>query len=136
MGNNKSLKRKRSIYRQAFGRIVTMTESRFRYFSDFECERCLPWTELTNRLEIAMEQFSKGEVIQPVRSTLKINELDGSSFLMMPCCLPMDNIISCKLICMYPQNHKRYGLSTHIVYILVFDATSGLLRSILDAEGV
>ena len=78
--NNKFLKRKRSIYPQEFGRIVTMTESRFRYFSDFECERCLPWTELTNRLEIAMEQFSKGEVIQPVRSTLKINELDGSSF--------------------------------------------------------
>ena len=78
--NNTSLQRKRSIYRQAFGRIVGMTESRFRYFSDFECERCLPWTELTNRLEIAMEQFSKREVIQPVRSTLKINELDGSSF--------------------------------------------------------
>ena len=51
--------------------------------------------------------------------------------VMMPCCLPVDNIISCKLICMYPQNHKRYGLSTHIVYILVFDATSGRLMSIL-----
>ena len=52
----------------------------FKYFSDFECEMCLPWVELTNRLEVAMKQFSKGEVNQPVRTTLKINEENGTSF--------------------------------------------------------
>ena len=52
----------------------------FKYFSDFKCEMCLPWVELTNRLEVAMKQFSKGEVNQPVRTTLNINEEDGTSF--------------------------------------------------------
>ena len=52
----------------------------FKYFSDYECEMCLPWMELTNRLEVAMKQFSNGEVTQPVRKTLKINEADGTSF--------------------------------------------------------
>ena len=50
---------------------------------------------------------------------------------MMPCYSPADNIISCKLICMYPENEKRYGLSTHIVYIIVFDATTGKLLSMM-----
>ena len=57
-----------------------MSSAEFRYFSDLECEVCLPWLELTNRLEVSMEQFSKGEIIQPVRKTLKIDELDGTSF--------------------------------------------------------
>ena len=57
-----------------------MSNTQFKYFSDFECEMSLPWLELTNRLEASMEQFSKGEIIQPVRTTLKINELDGASF--------------------------------------------------------
>ena len=50
---------------------------------------------------------------------------------MMPCYSPADKIISCKLICMYPQNQKRYGLSTHIVYIVVFDADTGKLLSLM-----
>ena len=32
---------------------------------------------------------------------------------------------------MYPQNQKRFGLSTHIVYIVVFDATTGKLVSLM-----
>ena len=54
--------------------------TKVKYFSDVECEMCLPWMELTNRLEVAMKQFSNGEVTQPVRTTLKINEADGTSF--------------------------------------------------------
>ena len=50
----------------------------FKYFSDFECEICLPWKELTDRLEVSMEQFSKREIVQPIRSTLSINEFDGT----------------------------------------------------------
>ncbi len=50
----------------------------FKYFSDFECELCLPWEKLTDRLEGSMEQFSKREIVQPIRSTLAINEFDGT----------------------------------------------------------
>ena len=50
----------------------------FKYFSEFECEVCLPWEKLTDRLEVAMEQFSKREIVQPIRSTLPINEFDGT----------------------------------------------------------
>ena len=57
-----------------------MSSTKIKYFSDFECEMCLPWVELTNRLELAMASFSKGEVVQPVRTTLKLNEADGTSF--------------------------------------------------------
>ena len=51
--------------------------------------------------------------------------------VMMPCYSPADNIITCKLICMYPQNQKRFNLSTHIVYIVVFDAVTGELVSLM-----
>ena len=49
----------------------------------------------------------------------------------MPCYSPPDDIISCKLVCMYPENFKRFGLSSHIVYVVLFDAKTGKLLSLM-----
>ena len=49
---------------------------------------------------------------------------------LMPCLSPEDNVISCKLVSVYPKN-AQYGISSHIVYVLLFDATSGKLLAIM-----
>ena len=48
----------------------------------------------------------------------------------MPCLSPEDNVISCKLVSVYPKN-AQYGISSHIVYVLLFDATSGKLLAMM-----
>ena len=48
----------------------------------------------------------------------------------MPCLSPEDNVISCKLVSVYPKN-VQYGISSHIVYVLLFDATSGKLLAMM-----
>ena len=48
----------------------------------------------------------------------------------MPCLSPEDNVISCKLVSVYPKN-AQFGISSHIVYVLLFDATSGKLLAMM-----
>lgn len=48
----------------------------------------------------------------------------------MPCYSSFDNVISCKIISLYSDN-KKYDAPTIIVYVLMFDADTGKLISIM-----
>ena len=53
---------------------------------------------------------------------------------MMPCYSKADNnLIACKLVSVYPQNTKL-GISSHIVYIFLFDGSSGELKAVMVSE--
>ena len=53
---------------------------------------------------------------------------------MMPCYSKADNnLIACKLVSVYPQNTKL-GISSHIVYIFMFDGSSGELKAVMVIE--
>ena len=64
----------------------------------------------------------------------KFSNICGIGFLsipgLMPCLSKEDNVIACKLVSVYPQNSK-YGISSHIVYVLLFDATTGSLLAFM-----
>ena len=47
------------------------------FFTNLQCESAMPWEELTNKLEIGIKRFSNGEIEQPVRATLLVNEHSG-----------------------------------------------------------
>ena len=47
------------------------------FLSNLECETALPWNDLIDKLEIGLERFSKGEVEQPVRVMLPIQQHSG-----------------------------------------------------------
>ncbi len=47
---------------------------------------------------------------------------------MMPC--RFIDVISCKVVSLYPENGKR-NLPTHIVYVVLFEAQSGRILGIL-----
>lgn len=99
------------------------------FFTNLQCEAALPWKELTDQLEVGLSRFSKGDIEQPVRVALTVPEL-GSFVGLMPCYSKADNVISCKIVCVYPQNTQK-GISSHIVYVLLFDATTGNLRAFM-----
>ena len=50
---------------------------------------------------------------------------------LMPCLSKTDNVVGCKLVSVYPQNSSKYGISSHIVYVLLFDATTGALLAFM-----
>lgn len=47
------------------------------FYTNLQCEAALPWKDLTNQLEKGLEQFSKGQIEQPVRATLLVPEHGG-----------------------------------------------------------
>ena len=53
----------------------------------------------------------------------------------MPCYSPSDDVIACKLVSVYPGNGKL-GISSHIVYVLLFQASTGRLLSIMEGESI
>ncbi len=99
------------------------------YANNSQCEQALAWTQLVDGLEIGLKRFSNGEIEQPIRKMLEVKEHSG--FLgLMPCRSNADNIISVKLVSLYPGNN-RMGLPSHIVYVCLFDATTGVLKAVM-----
>jgi hypothetical protein len=49
---------------------------------------------------------------------------------MMPCYSAFENVLSCKMLCLYSDN-KKYDAPTIVVYVLLFDADNGKLISIM-----
>ena len=44
------------------------------FFTNLQCESALPWKDLTDELEKGLVKFSKGQVEQPVREMLEIQD--------------------------------------------------------------
>lgn len=106
-----------------------------RFFTNLECDNALAWPLLVDTLEDAMMRFSTGGIQQPVRESLAVEKYQG--FLgMMPCYSESDNVLACKLVSLYPNNWQEHGLSTHIVYVLLFDASNGSLLALLEGESI
>jgi len=105
------------------------------FFTNLQCESAMPWLDLTNNLEQGLKRFSNGEIEQPVRVMLPITEHSG--FLgIMPCYSKADNnLIACKLVSLYPKN-TSLGIPTHIVYVLLFDASNGELKAVMEGNSI
>ncbi len=87
---------------------------------------------LVDLMETTLADFSSGRTVQPVRTTLRLEEHE--SFIgVMPAALPGHAGAGLKVVTLAPRNAAR-GLPTHLATILVLDPETGALEAILDGR--
>ena len=101
-----------------------------RTLNESEIARVLSYERLIPAMEQALAAFSAGEVQQPVRSMIRIEE--GQRYLgIMPAV--MQGGMGAKLVCFYPKNAAA-GLPTHMATIMLFDTETARPLACLDAR--
>jgi ornithine cyclodeaminase/alanine dehydrogenase-like protein (mu-crystallin family) len=101
-----------------------------RTFSEADIARVLSYPQLIPAMERALAAFSAGEVLQPVRSMITIEE--AQRFLGVMPAVTRDGM-GAKLVCFYPKNAAA-GLPTHTASIALFDPETGRPLAFLDGR--
>lgn len=100
------------------------------YLDEERIRDLLHWDELIRTMENALEAFSLGRVMQPVRNMLTIEE--GKRYLgIMPAVA--DDAMGAKLVSFYPGNAGS-GVATHLAVILLFRPDTGEPLAVLDGR--
>src|SRR5712692_3963792 len=90
--------------------------------------RVLHWEPLIAAMEDALAAFSAGQVLQPVRNMLTIEE--GKRYLgIMPAVA--EDAMGAKLVSFYPGNAGT-GVPTHSAMILLFNPETGEPLAVMD----
>jgi ornithine cyclodeaminase/alanine dehydrogenase-like protein (mu-crystallin family) len=101
-----------------------------RYLTEAEIARVISYEQLIPAMERALAAFSAGEVLQPVRTMLTVEE--AQRFLgVMPAVT--QEAMGAKLVCFYPKNAAA-GLPTHMATIVLIDPQSGHPLACLDGR--
>ena len=97
-------------------------------------ESLLDTDALIAALAPAMAELSAGQVSMPQRVAAQVQ---GSSGLLgvMPAYLPSSQTLSCKLVSVFPHNASM-KLPTHQAVVMLFDATSGAPKALLDGASI
>ena len=101
-----------------------------RTFSEAEIARVLTYERLIPAMERALAEFSAGEVLQPVRTMLTVEE--GQAFLAVMSAV-MHQAMGAKLVCFYPKNAGT-ELPTHMATIVLIEPESGRPLACLDGR--
>jgi len=100
------------------------------YLNEERVRSLLHWDELIPAMEQALSAFSRGQVVQPVRNMLTIEE--GRRYLgIMPAVA--DEAMGAKLVSFYPGNAGT-GLPTHLAVILLFSPDTGEPLAVIDGR--
>jgi thiomorpholine-carboxylate dehydrogenase len=98
--------------------------------SDDDVSKVLTYDRLIPAMEKALSEFSSGQVIQPVRNMLTIEE--NQRFLgIMPAVAP--NGMGAKLVCFYPKNAGS-SVPTHLATIALFEPETGRPLAFMDGR--
>src|SRR5260370_26549421 len=90
----------------------------------------LHWDRLIAAMEEALAAFSSGQVLQPVRNMLTIEE--NKRYLgIMPAVA--DDAMGLKLVSFYPGNAGT-GLPTHMAMVLLFRPDTGEPLAVMDGR--
>ena len=101
-----------------------------RYLEEASVRAVLRWDPLIAAMESALAAFSSGQVIQPVRNMLTIEE--GKRYLgIMPAV--MQEAMGVKLVSFYPGNAGA-GLPTHFGIILLSRSDTGEPLAVMDGR--
>jgi ornithine cyclodeaminase/alanine dehydrogenase-like protein (mu-crystallin family) len=101
-----------------------------RYLDEASVRAVLRWDPLIAAMESALGAFSSGQVIQPVRNMLTIEE--GKRYLgIMPAV--MQEAMGVKLVSFYPGNAGA-GLPTHFGIILLSRSDTGEPLAVMDGR--
>jgi len=103
-----------------------------RFISDEQIARVLTYERLIPAMQQALVAFSAGEVIQPVRTVLTVEE--NARFLgVMPAVMRQG--MGAKLVCFYPKNAAT-SVPTHLATIVLFDSATGEPLAVLDGRRI
>jgi thiomorpholine-carboxylate dehydrogenase len=98
--------------------------------SEADVASVLKYEQLIPAMEKALSAFSAGQVIQPVRNMLTIEE--GKRFLgIMPAVA--ENGMGAKLVCFFPKNAGT-TVPTHLAMIALFEPATGQPLAFLDGR--
>jgi ornithine cyclodeaminase/alanine dehydrogenase-like protein (mu-crystallin family) len=102
--------------------------------SETDLKRVLDMRELIPAMRDALAHFSRGDVIQPVRPTLKI-EPAGGYYSTMPAYLrdEQGGALGMKSVTFFPGNAGG-ARPTHLATVLLLDPASGALVALLDGR--
>ena len=101
------------------------------WLTEEEVRSLLSLPELIGAMERALGAFSAGQVNQPVRTAIEVQ--DRTFFASMPAHDGANGILGAKLVTVYPANAAR-GLHTHLAAISLFDAETGELAAVMDGR--
>jgi ornithine cyclodeaminase/alanine dehydrogenase-like protein (mu-crystallin family) len=100
------------------------------YLSEERVRDLLRWDSLISVMETALARFSLGQVLQPVRNMLTIEE--GKRYLgIMPAVA--EDAMGVKLVSFYPGNAGT-GVPTHMAMILLFRPDTGEPLAVMDGR--
>ncbi|HEX4649348.1 MAG TPA: ornithine cyclodeaminase family protein [Steroidobacteraceae bacterium] len=99
-----------------------------RNLTEADIARVLSYEKLIPAMERALAAFSAGEVVQPVRTVLTIEE--GASYLLVMSAAVRD-AMGAKLVSLYPKNAGT-GVPTHLASIVLFESAHGRPIACLD----
>ena len=102
--------------------------------TEADLERTLEMRELIPAMRDALARFSRGDVVQPVRPTLKI-EPAGGYYSTMPAYLrdEQGGALGMKSVTFFPSNAGG-PFPTHLATVLLLDPATGSLVAILDGR--
>lgn len=83
-------------------------------------------------MESALADFSRGRVVQPLRTVLQIGE-HKAFYGVMPAYLPKLPAMGTKMVTVYGSNLER-GLPSHLATITLLDPETGALLALLDGR--
>jgi len=104
--------------------------------NESDVARCLSMARLIPLMRETVGRFSRGECVQPVRTSLSIKPA-GGFYGVMPAHVPGDGgkagAFGLKSVCFFPGN-DALGLHTHLATVLILDPRTGALEAIMDGR--
>lgn len=100
------------------------------YLEEARVRSALRWGPLIEAMERALAAFSSGQVVQPVRTVLTVEE-HRRYFGIMPAV--SDDVMGAKLVSFYPANAGT-EFPTHNGVILLFDSRTGEPLAVMDGR--
>ena len=105
---------------------------KFRLLSEADVRAVLATGDLLEPMARALEAFSGGRVVQPLRPVVPV-EAGPGFFAVMPAYSGGDHALGAKLVTVFGGN-TRTGLPTHLALVTLLDERTGQLRAVMDGR--
>ncbi len=104
----------------------------FRLLTEADVKAVLTMDDLIDTMASALERFSTGRVVQPVRTVIPVHG-DHAFFATMPALAKEPAALGAKLVTVFGSNAER-GLPSHLATIVLLDPETGALVGLLDGR--
>ena len=104
----------------------------FRLIGEADVARLLSIDDLIAALPAALQAYSLGQLVQPLRTVLPFGDAGGALWL-MPAYLRRQDVLGAKLVTVAPAN-AALDLPSHLATMLLFSPRTGALVAVMDGR--